>query len=137
MNSEDWRNATPEQSNLWRIASALIAWNTVTPICYEGAIAGSEFLTYNAAKLYIALELEFISNLNPGSIPANAPLVTFYDIANAVNHYSKCVDYFYDSAGATAYMFINNLKLTNMYFSRFVVAGYINVKFNGYRLTTI
>ena len=58
MNSVDWKNATPEQKNLWKYASSLIAYTTITPLFYNGPLVGSEFSVYNAGNNCICLDYE-------------------------------------------------------------------------------
>jgi hypothetical protein len=94
---------------------------------YCGVIAASEFLTYDAAKLYIALELEF------GTVASNAAqtLISLYDETNTLmislsNDYSYAVNIFIG----------NNFAVKNYYFGRFGAANVTYVKFNGYRLHT-
>jgi hypothetical protein len=132
---EDWRNATPEQNNLWRIARALIAWNTCTPIYYEGAIAGSEFVTYNAAKLYICLDL--VVNVNFSAATVNAGALVTYDIANAAKSQEYLNFPVWNTTAAALYYNVPSFRLVNIYFSRITVTTYVFMKFNGYRLTTV
>ena len=121
MQSKLWRNATPEQHNLWRQASALIAWNTITPIFYQGTTFGTEFLVYDAAKLYIALE--FMPMYNAAIVS-----IDLYNIANAV--FSQILS----GAIGTG---LQEYNVKNCYFSRILPSAACYIKFNGYRLTTI
>jgi hypothetical protein len=131
MNTINWKNATPEQKNLWDYARTLIAWTTITPIFYTGTNIASEFLTYNAGKLYIALELEIASQ----TIHATLPLVQMYDMANA-NHFNLSNNQLaWDTTAAAFKYFPNYVAIKNFYFSKLVFsATLIYMKFNGYRL---
>jgi len=135
MRTSDWLNATPEQKNLWRIASALIAWNTITPIYYEGAVAGSEFVTYAATKLYICLDL--VLNVNFSGATVNAASLATYDIANAQKSSSYLNFPVWDTTAAALKYNAPELLCQNIWFSRITVVTYIFMKFNGYRLTII
>ena len=134
MNSEFWKNATPEQINFWRIANSKIAWNTIEPVFYQGTVVGAEFLTYAATKLYIALEIEFSLNVVvPG--PAGG-IVNFYDEANALFFYLMNNAIALTVADAAKYE-MNNAKAQNLYFGRIVPVIYTHMRFNGYKLTIV
>lgn len=135
MKTEYWKNATPEQINLWNIASALIAWNTITPIYYCDVIAASEFTVYNAAKLYIALELEVGSKLDG---TGNESTIYLYNMADALMFYTRNIDAYWDGTAAAARYCYNTIFLKNHYFSRLqMLFTPTYMKFNGYRLTTV
>jgi hypothetical protein len=126
----DWKNASPEQINLWKIASTKIAYTTITPLYFFGANAGSEFLTYNAGKIYIALSLAFddTSTLND-----NSNMVTLYNEANSPRNdiYSNIPMY---NAGVPKIQYmLNYVECHNVWFSR-LLADYRYMQFNGYRL---
>jgi hypothetical protein len=129
MKTIDWKNATPEQINFWNITSAKLAFTTITPIYYLGACAGSEFETYDAAKLYIALEFGILdSGLN-----TNWGFVQLYNEANAAS--AKLTNNVI--AYGIAYNYLkNSLFVQNVYFGRIAVTEYLSIKFNGYRLHT-
>lgn len=132
MNTIDWKNATPEQINLWKRCSALIGWNTIIPIFYQGVIAASEFTVYNAAKLYIALEIT--------ALDVSTPILGYielYNIANAINGHIGNSSIYWDVTAAAAKYANSSVTEKNIYFSRIVAAAYTNMKFNGYRLTTV
>jgi hypothetical protein len=136
MITQDWRHATPEQKNLWRAASIILPIppgdvQTITPIYYQGVVAGSEFLTYAATKLYIALEMEF----GYFAQAASQGIVNFYNEVDAIDFIASNSAGFWDGA-AVAYAG-NLLVLKNHYFSRIVTVRYLNMKFSGYRLDIV
>lgn len=146
MKSIDWKNATPEQILLWKHASALIAWNTLTPLHYTGLIAGSEFETYAATKLYIALELEFSHNDSGGGIYVHATepyWVALYNENNTLVRLFEKVNITVDTVlGIIGFM--NDIFIKNQYFGRIetpLIGGtdptYLSMKFSGYKLSTI
>jgi hypothetical protein len=127
MNTLDWINATPEQKNFWKLASAKLAYATITPMFYQGVIAGTEFLTYDAAKLYIALELEF----GAAASAASQSSIGLYDETNTLS-FNPANDYTY----AVNIFIGNSFAGKNYYFSRFITVNIANMKFNGYKLHT-
>jgi hypothetical protein len=133
MISADWKNSTPEQNNLWKKAFSLNAFTTVTPLYYVGVIAGSEFETYNAGKLYVALELI--------SWPVNAIPVSpigglqIYDQLNAYMTTLVNCTLIWDATAAAYKGTIQGVEYHNFYFSRVTKNLAENMKFNGYRLT--
>jgi hypothetical protein len=129
MNSEDWKNALPEEINLWRRTSNLIAWNTIERQFYQGVIAGSEYLVYNAGKLYIGLEVQFSCTVAEA---AAFYVVDFFDMANALNYQATNTIGYYNGA---AVRYVNNsLVVKNIYFSRVDPAPAVYMIFNGYKL---
>ena len=129
MNSFDWRNATPEQINLWRYASSLIAYTTITRLYFLGAIAGSEYLTYNAGKLYIALECGPVDNI----LPVDS-YIAVYNQANVVSSWLSETRPYWDVTAAAVRYVNNPCIVKNIYFSRIDNVGYTQFLFNGYRL---
>jgi hypothetical protein len=132
MNLKNWRNASPEQCNLWDQVKGLIAWNTITPIHFQDSIGGSEFLTYNVGKLYIALECSFA--YSAGGAQNATDLITFYNMANAIFYYVMNNAPVWDTTGAGMRHALNNSYEKNVFFSRITASGYTQMKFNGYRL---
>lgn len=130
MKTISWRNATPAQINAWNIVRALIAWTTITPICIDVLIAGSEFLTYNAGKLYLALDF----NVGyPTTVAADGFLYT-YDQANAIMGCYNNVNNYWDVTAVLRKATLNSMVLNNIWFSRIVSGNYTYLHFNGYRL---
>jgi len=133
MTSIEWKNATPEQHNLWKYARGLLAYTTITPLCYTGPLAASEYLTYNAGKLYVALKLEFY-NL----IDANAGVneLILYNMANAVKLEATDMFPVWDTTAAVIKYSNGCLKLDVECFSRVQTSGgfYTYIRFNGFRL---
>ena len=129
-----WKNATPEQINFWNLCNGLLAgWNTITPLFYQGAIAGSEFLTYNVAKLYIALELDVSTGT---AIGVNECHVNLHNMADAaiIRFKNNSIAL---TAADVANFAGNTLFLKNVYFSRIDVFTYDSMRFNGYRLNVV
>lgn len=132
MTSIDWKNATPEQINLWKLCQGLLAWNTITPLSYQGVFAGSEFSVYNAAKLYLALELN-----SAHSTVGGPGFCWLYDMANVINFCIESGSSHYDVVGSIAVYQQNTFVLKNVWFSRLSVQTRDLITFNGYRLTIV
>lgn len=128
---------TPEQeillSHFYNVFDSGAAANrniiNVEPLYYEGVIAGTEFLTYAATKLYVcySLTLNWFSN----SLTDNY-CVTFDESNNAISRYSNSSGYF---DGIAVQFVTNKLNISNIFFSRIAVSIFINMNFNGYRIT--
>jgi len=131
MNTIDWKYASPEQINFWKHVRGLIAYTTITPLYYSGVFLGSEFLVYNAGKLYMALELNF----NGATVPQPPPqYVETHNMADAANNYHSNQTLAWDVTAAAFKTTLNDINLKNIWFSRIVTAGYSSIMFNGYRL---
>jgi len=135
MNTTDWRNATPEQKNLWRAIPAIFAFNTIEPFCYTGAMVGNELTVYDAAKLYFCLKFS-------GSYTTATPLATygwaiFYNEANVAHKYIVNEAICWDVTAAVLKAVLNALSDRVFYFSRVSMSIYTMIEFNGYRLTIV
>lgn len=131
MNTRDWENANAEQRNLWHIAQTLIVYTTITPVYYQGPAAGSEFVTYNAGKVYICLAFNYQWQ-GPASPLCEA--INFHNMADVSTMQHLCAVPFWDVTAAvvkyTATMFLMN----NFWFSRISYTYGGTLIFNGYRL---
>lgn len=116
------------------IALAIGALQAIDPLYYTGLIAGSEFETYNAMKLYIAHSVN-VGIRTSGQTSPNS--VVFYDENNVSFFRLLNACYAYNSGAANFNWFPNNAELTNFYFARLTSAGAENIKFIGYRLTFV
>jgi hypothetical protein len=134
MKTLDWKNATPAQINLWRNVRALIAWNTITPIYYQGVIAGSEFTDPDNAKLYIALEAEFTYSDVGVNAYSRIVLHGLLGVVNGAIHNSMVA---YDSVDTESY--VNNMAAAKNFYFQYITSNesYDLMRFNGYRLTTV
>lgn len=119
-----------------RFDNAQVALQTITnvePLYYQGAIAGTEFLTYANTKLYLSL------NLTGGAVGALAgfPVIQLYNEANAISHQLWKGNIWWDTTAAVAKYSGNDVLLATTYFSRLAVTGYAQISFNGYRITLV
>jgi hypothetical protein len=135
MNSINWKNAVPATVNAWNymvtdLATIPSVITTITPLFYMGAIAGSEFLTYDLNKLYFVLDIDFSSNSRN---VAGWPSITFHDYNDAAGFIASIGIPVWDGAAFTHSP--NLIQLSNKYFARVVASSYTFMSFNGYRLT--
>lgn len=124
--------ADPRQKILWseiRLLTGQAA--AVRTLLYVGASAGSEFLTYSANKLYLALS---ISMAGYQSAAATFNYMQFYDPANAFFYNTANQALVWNTTAAAVWYVANENMVDNIYFSRIVVSGYANIKFIGYRI---
>ena len=135
MITEFSRNASPDQLLLWRHASGVIAWNTIVPLYFAGAIAGSEFLVYNAAKLYICLDATFQYS-TPAAV-TNLALMTIRKEADVICGYYTNGHPVWDTTAAALKYTHNPIFLQNFYFCRIEASLFSYMKFNGYRLNIV
>jgi len=99
---------------------------------YQGASGGSEFLVYNANKLYVCFSAFFSSGAAPNNVVG---IVGIYDELNAVNMEMQTSDIVYDPGAANILFGKQNTHIKNIYFSRLVIAQYTYMVFDGYRIT--
>ena len=102
------------------------------PLLYEGAIAGSEFLTYDANKMYLCFD--FVAGFSAGANNANCRIV-FYDEGNAIILQSQNASIAYEAVAAAIFYGKNDTEMKNLYFSRINPITYNYMKFIGYRIT--
>ena len=134
--------ATPEQIILINWLYANFDYSTagsglnrhianVEEFFYDGVIAGSEFLTYAATKLYLCFSL-FASGTHTG---ANALYFSTYDAANALKGYLNANTGVYDTTTPGNEYLCLNWQWENFYFSRLTVVTLTYMRFIGYRFT--
>jgi hypothetical protein len=124
----DLRNATPEFLYQWNMLRLTFRPVTYTPIYYAGNIAGSEFQTYNAKKLYFALQLslDYVGDTaGPGS-------TQLFDETN--NVYKLCGKVIPWWNGVAARYFQLEYNTTAVRFSKLDFGNYTRMIFTGYRL---
>jgi len=126
------RAASPSEKVLWQQVFLFCGERAaVRQLYYQGVIAGSEFLTYNANKLYVCLELDLNNGLNYSNIQ---PYARFYNNANAISLYGGVKDGVWNATAAAIYSTGNDILKTNLIFSRIEVGVYSDMKFIGYRV---
>ena len=106
----------------------------VEPVFYKGPIAGHEILTYNANKLYIALEFIVFGQ----GISAAGPATINFNDENNARIGNLSIGFPYWDATAAAVRYVTTLYDTrlNFYFSRFeLVSGVSYFKMIGYKFT--
>lgn len=103
----------------------------VEPLFFQGTIAGSEFLTYAATKLYICYSL-ICSNSATNTVSSE---VVLYDETNTVVMINTKAVAFWNTTTAAINFVRRDVEIQNTFFSRFAITDLIRVKFNGYRIT--
>jgi hypothetical protein len=99
----------------------------VEPLFFQGAIAGTEFLTYVNNKLYVCLFAYF---------SGDATMVPSVLTVNMYNEVNTEIGRFNNNVISNANQYANaTLKMNNFYFSRIITTGYLFIIFNGYRIT--
>lgn len=127
--TQDLKNATPEFKNLFRSILPIFAYTAITPVYYMGAIAASEYVTYDANKLYVALNFK----LSYGSLTDVNPYLNIYNEADVLKFVAADTSVLYN---VTPYYRSNYFDIDNIYFSRIGVNGTpAQMIFNGYKLT--
>lgn len=104
----------------------------VEPLFYTGAIAGTEFLTYAATKLYLCYNTEFS---RPENILDVVPNVYLYNEADAISFNLVNGTTIFNTVTNVPNFGQLNVSRNNCYFSRVAVANYLYIIFNGYRVT--
>lgn len=124
--------ATPAQKILWSQLMMLTGENcAIRPLYYCGLIAGSEFLNYFNSKIYFCIEVEFSEIYHSTNLQGG---VSYYNELNVINFHAMNNLVYWNSTGATIGFKLNPAKTENLYFSRLVAAGYLNMRFIGYRI---
>lgn len=103
----------------------------VENLYYDGIIAGSEFETYAATKMYICLEMA-IGVLAANISGAATAYVSIFDETNTIE---MSLNNLATAFSAASIYVINTLWHTNDNFARLATVGYTYLKFTGYRVT--
>lgn len=114
---------------VWLYLQSILNIQVIEPLCYQGVCLASEFLTYAATKMYLAFDIDF--STNTGATGVNSA-VAFYNYLNALEFYFITNNPTFQAALAYNSPNANYKFLT---FSRMGNATFLNMKFNGYRLT--
>jgi hypothetical protein len=135
-------NASPELVNMlnsfYSVFDSRAAANrtitNVVPLYFAGAIAGSEFVTYAATKMYIALK--FGASHSSGLAGGSVGYMQFNNEADAAQWYMSNNALLLNGA-ANQYSALTAFQY-NFYFSRIGASNsYTNLHFNGYRITLV
>jgi len=112
----------------------------VEPLFFQGAFAGSEFLTYAATKLYIAFEVDVYTNNTVTSLNATINYFTNENNTVSIQGFNSIQSTYWDATAILAKTMFgsNNEFYKNIYFARVLFgANYAYMKFIGYRITLI
>jgi hypothetical protein len=119
--------------NLWRYIQESYSVKDIDSLYYNGIIAGSEFVTYNASKLYLIDELLCFSNSNTlGTYPCGY-IDVFLDNGATVNRVLNVLPV-WDVVAAGAKFQANYLEIKRVVATYITPNSYTNMKFNGYKI---
>lgn len=105
----------------------------VEPLFFMGAIAASEFLTYDVTKMYLCLSLEIDGDSSPINTTQTILLKNSAD-GNAMIYKNAMA--LYQTTLPEIEYYVSKVTITDLYFSRLVVTvAYSLMKFIGYRVT--
>jgi hypothetical protein len=126
--------ATPAQRILWNHLFLKFGERiALSQLYYQGPVAGSEFLTYNARKMYFALQYEHGGACGSG---ANAGYTNFYSETNVINFIISNDKMIWDATAAAPRYLVNTAIAENVIFSKILVSGTLTyIRFHGYRIT--
>lgn len=131
--TENLKYASPETLLLWNYLRSTFAITAITPLYFQGAIAGSEFLTYAADKLYFCVNGKF-NGSTAGPVGAGAT-ITLYNETNAISMYLQNTSMSWNTSTTAQQFTVNLLDVNSVYFSRLTNSQYTYMIFNGYSLT--
>lgn len=125
--------ATPAQKILWNYIFLNFGERIgITQLYYQGAIAGSEFLTYTLGKHYLALNV-FFSGAGAASGANN--LISLYDRANAINGYINNQTSLFDPVAAANEYGQFSYMTEALHFSRLIINNWTYIRFIGYKIS--
>lgn len=109
----------------------------VEPLYYKGAIAGTEFLTYTATKLYLCINSQWSGDF---STRTAGGCIRYYNEANVIFYIGFNYNLLWNASTPALNVYHSNFELKNQYFSRIdqsASAFYLYMIFNGYRITLV
>lgn len=102
-------------------------------ILFGANITVSQLATYDAKKVYLCSKLIIGKSIQQ---PFNNPSTNLHDITNAVFLSLQNLIAYWDTLGAVANYYSNNIILNNIFFSRISNSGYSpNFYFSGFEIT--
>jgi hypothetical protein len=134
--SEIFNAASPAQKILWNsIFTRFSANPAVRQIVFTGDNidpGGSEFLNYEARKVYLAYQVVF--SYNNGGVRPDIAYVDFKDgLNNPLFSVNKCVPMWDATAAAPKYVY-QTFEINNIIFWRFTTLYYNQWSFIGFRI---
>jgi len=126
------KSASPEFRLLWQQTRLLTGENaSVQQLVYCGLIAGTEFLTYDANKYYLALQLGF----NASTTGVSQGYVSLYNRTNTLISYNGNNSAVWNTTSAAINFLVNDINLKNVGFSRLLASGYAGINFIGFKFS--
>lgn len=134
---------TPEEIIKSSPPEIRIAWDRMLLICgerisisqiyFHGPVAGTEFLTYAAGKLYFIFDMTYASSL--GAVSVSVPVVTVYNEANVIVNYLVSGNAVWDATAAAMRFHAQTGRENNFYFSRIAVTIYTHIRIVGFKIS--
>lgn len=127
------KNATAEQRIIWNQLFLMCGDRmSIAQLSYQGASAGSEFVTYRARRLFFALQVSFGHTNGAGQ--TNQPVITLHNAADAAFFYLPLSTGFWNGTTAALNYLPTYFESHNLWFSRLVLSVYGAMSFIGYRI---
>lgn len=126
------KSCDPEIRILWQQIRLITRENaSIRQFHYQGACAGSEYLTNVTGRLYLIINASF-GHPSYGN-PIN-PLITVYNESDAISFYIYNCAPVWDTTGAAIKNFDNYVTLRNFYFGRLSVVNYSHMILTGFKI---
>ena len=127
------KNAPPATRILWNHLFLICGDKlSISQLFFYGLIAGSEFATYRARRLYFALSFE-VGHL--AGVAAATAYVAFYNEHNVNTYALQNNSTIWDATAAAARYQTFSYETRDIYFSRITVPATVTLmKFIGYRI---
>jgi hypothetical protein len=137
MNTLAFKNASPATQEAYNglvaaIAAVPASVSAIVSLGYVGAVAGSEFETYAATKVYFCLEIDWIGHVAGG---ATIPSVQYYNLANVLWGRYHPIGLVWWTGAAVNYDGSPLMTNQNLWFSKIIAGVYTHLKFIGYKIT--
>jgi hypothetical protein len=124
--------ATPEQKILWNYVFLRFGVNiAISQIYYNGATAGSEFLTYVSNKIFLAYQINTEASGGNAAAPG---ILTLYDENNVASNTIGNPFPYWDATAAALRYAGGYCQANNIYFSRILPSNMNRFGFIGYRI---
>lgn len=104
----------------------------VEPLFYQGDIGGTEFLAYDATKMYICYKLGVTANTSNVITTLNA--IAYNELNNTFFSFNREIIGWNVTTAVFNYV-SHDFYIYNFIFSRFILVNLSYIIFNGYRVT--
>lgn len=127
------KSASPAQKILWNYIFRLCGERAgITQLHYKGVIAGTEFLNYDAHKIYLALDLILTTN---NGVLITRPYFQLMDENNVGALFLTDNSGAWDTTAASFKFYQSSFNINNVYFSRGINQQFLYMSFTGYKIS--